>query len=140
MPMVVEAATHGPHGLFVAYATITSSDLAFLFDLPNLRRLQLCAARVGPAHMMTVGRLPSLESLELGGDEISDADLAMLRQCENLHELRFTHSQVTGRGFSSLSGLPCLESVDGDGDQLEDDALFFLAECRSVRVLEVAGA
>ncbi|MEZ6073915.1 MAG: hypothetical protein R3C10_27450 [Pirellulales bacterium] len=57
---------------------LTDDDLEMISRLDHLRRLDLSLTPIGDEAMRHLGELPRLESLDLGGTEVSDAGIVYL--------------------------------------------------------------
>jgi hypothetical protein len=92
---------------------ITGRGLAFLRDLPKLRRFQCCwAAGVADAGMEVLAGCNRLEDLNLMGTHTGDGVLRALSGNTLLRRLH-TGREVTDRGIPGLHSIPAFESWQG---------------------------
>jgi len=73
--------------------------------------------------MAQVGRLDSLEVVQVQGVPITDAGLANLQGLKRLWFLMIRQTKVTGAGLESLAGLPRLQFLDLAGLPIGDTDL-----------------
>lgn len=119
---------------------VARTDISFLEALRDLRVIYMSGSSVTDEQMRVIRRVATLESLNVGGSQVTDAGLALLDKCVRLKTLRFAKTAVNGSAFEKLRALPELENVCADNCQLGDDALALLAECPRLRVVEVSSA
>jgi hypothetical protein len=84
-------------------AGLTDAGLPPLDGLPNLRKLRLSFIAITDASLVKVGRLTSLEDLELNDNKhITDAGLVHLKGLVNLKRLDVRSTSVTSAGVTEF--------------------------------------
>ena len=120
---------------------IGDADLALLLQRPELRKLDLSAARhVTDRGMEHVGRLTRLSELDLSNTWITDAGLAQLAGLSELQSLKLCSTAVTGAGLKNLAGLSQLQTLDLSDAELTPEGLDALAALPHLKSLVLSGA
>jgi hypothetical protein len=86
-----------------------------------------------------VGRLTSLETLDLGSIGINDADLANLTGLTKLSSLDLFHARITDAGLVHLTGLTNLSELDLRYTQVTDAGSVRLKDLTSLQRLDIDG-
>jgi hypothetical protein len=94
-----------------------------LAGITTLKKLSLANCAVTNAGMQQVGKLTSLEELNLTLTAISDDGLGQLSELIHLRVLGLASSQCTGSGFAKLGKLKHLENVNFHYTPLNDEGL-----------------
>src|SRR5579864_6795255 len=79
-----------------------AAKLASLKDLPELRRLDLCATYVDDAALANIENLTELRELDLSITSVSDAGMKHLEKLTNLRSLDLRQTKVTDAGVAEL--------------------------------------
>ena len=89
---------------------------------PPLRVLNLPHAAITHEGITQLQRLPALEQLRLGGDQLDDRAAAAIAKLPKLRSLHLIGPSLTGAGLDALSQAPKLGSLYLDDCPLPDDA------------------
>ena len=82
-------------------------------------------AQLKPA-LERLSGLSRLQSLDLGGAEITDGSLKHLEGLTRLRSLDLDNTKVTGSGLKYLEGLTQLQELDLWGSKINDSGLIYL--------------
>ncbi len=104
--------------------TLSSSALkgpgfVYLVDMKDLRVLDVGNIPASDSDLAALGKLNQLESLRLGGPNITDAGLTHLRGLD-LRKLSLWKCQISPRGLAQAEGLSQLESLLLDDLRVDD--------------------
>ncbi|MEX2119042.1 MAG: glycosyltransferase [Pirellulales bacterium] len=141
---------------------VTSSVLAHLEPLEQLKSLNMSGTGVSDAGFSAIGKLSRLESLDLGRTRVTGQSLRHLANLQQLRSLNLAHTGVddeglshlgelprleslalentaiTGAGFGRLEGLDALVSLNLNGTRVGDSALRQLGELPNLKRLEMS--
>jgi Leucine-rich repeat (LRR) protein len=118
---------------------VTDAGAARLWELKNLRSLQLQSSKLTDVGMVELGKLAQLEDLTVGNGaytaEITNTGLAQLKGLSNLRSLTLEGTRITDSGMSVLRAFGKLRHV---GLTLIDGGLseHCLIELRGMRSLQ----
>jgi hypothetical protein len=104
-----------------------------LADLRGLKELHIHRTNLTDEGLAYVGKIESLEKLDLWGDPITDAGFARLADLKNLRWLGLGNTEINGEGFAHLAGSDSLESMVLDRTKVDDSGIRNLAGIRSLR-------
>jgi beta-lactamase regulating signal transducer with metallopeptidase domain/Leucine-rich repeat (LRR) protein len=107
--------------------TFTPAGLKNLATLPHLRNLRLNAP-IDDERLKTLAQITTLESLFVGGDQITDAGLASLAGLSDLKHLQVNSSAITDAGVAQLAPLKKLKSLSLDSPKFTGSSLALLRE------------
>ncbi|MCO8124060.1 hypothetical protein NHH03_20115 [Stieleria sp. TO1_6] len=117
--------------------------LSQLPKLPKLRSVLLSGTALTDAELKNVGRISSLENLDLRGCGVTDLGLATLTDLGHLKSIKFSGSdgvtQVTDVGLEKLSALKTLKVIALDFLPISDKGLKSIAKLTELRELYLAG-
>lgn len=115
---------HTHYAQYIEANLLTDDDLQYLLRLPALKELIVTNDPIltgpGLAYLQDV---PSLRRLTLSETGVNDAGLEHLAGVTQLEYLRLTGGKFTGRGFAHLAGLSRLKRLDIEGRNITDDGL-----------------
>lgn len=128
LPHVEELST--PMGL-------SDAGMAEIVKMQSLKRLNVSRDRLTDAGLRSLGKLTSLEVLELFGNPgITDDGLKALTNLRLLRHLRLGREvSFTDRGMAHLASLPSLKVLWLDTPNVTDEGLRYLAPSRSLERL-----
>ena len=86
----------------------------------------------------SLGQLSALESLELGGSQITDQGLAAVRQLPTLLRLYLHDLELSDAGLQHLAGLKNLEALSMQQTQVKGPGLVHLKNLVGLQVLNLA--
>jgi hypothetical protein len=119
---------------------VTDDDLAFLEDMPHLKRLWLDDTKISDAGMPHLAKLVSLEFLILNGTAITDRGLEHLKGLSQLTTLSLDGTKVTNDGLAHLKDMTGLRLLALEGTKVTDAGLEHLKGFSGLAVLELAGS
>jgi Leucine Rich repeat len=90
------------------------------------------------ALMSQVGRLTSLEELDLSGSDVTDAGIAHLSGLVNLRSLALNDTKATSASFASLTRMKDLGDLSFYGIRCDDGALARLGQLTALQVLRLS--
>jgi hypothetical protein len=110
---------------FVSHGIMTDDVLGRLAAVRHLTHLALGGSRqVTDAGLQHLARMPKLETLALGGTNVTDRGLAVLRHLPNLRRFSATWQRtITDAGVAHLRCCDRLEQVDLMGSPTGDGAI-----------------
>jgi Leucine-rich repeat (LRR) protein len=117
---------------------VGDNELACLLDLPSLRELGLSRTPTGDAGTVHVGKMTSLELLDLSAG-VGDEGLGRLRSLINLRWLSAGNSGVTNEGLAHLEGMTRLEYLNLNNAQISDVGLVHLKQMAELKTLCLLG-
>jgi len=109
---------------------------------PHLRRLWLGGSSngtYGDEVLEQVGKMADLESLHVGGQNISDAGMVFIAKCNKLTNLSLFYSPITNKGLGELSKLTLLEGLSIHEAKLTTSGLAQLNGLRDLKTLTLHG-
>ena len=120
------------------------ADDDILAALTSMRKLSTLWIRIGRNEsprisdrgMAEVGKIQSLRSLYVEGDEISDDGLASIEHLVNLERLMIQGNRLTDQGMEHLTRLPRLAYLIPP-DQITDAAIVHLQRLACLRELDI---
>jgi Leucine-rich repeat (LRR) protein len=104
----------------------------------NLKRLSLFYCNITNAGLQHVGKMKSLEVLNLDSREISDEGLRHLQQLRNLKSLDIFSGRITDAGCSHISAISSLESLELCGGGVGDLGCIALATLENLTCLNLS--
>ena len=109
-----------------------------LIDLPRLSSVYLTAEELGSSGLLSLGRLPALESLELFGMTIPGETFHWLA---GLDQLTYLNCQTNDgdRALKALSNIKTLTHLKIRADEVSDSGLKSVSELSKLEVLTIAG-
>ena len=87
--------------------------------------------------LVYIGRLTTLEKLNLLGTKVTGAGLANLRPLEKLTELCLVQTAVDDAGLANLDSLTSLKKLTLESSKISDDGLPHLAKLTKLEVLSI---
>ncbi len=111
------------------------SRVELLNRLNDLQMVSLENSRLGDSVLRTIGRLPELRRLYLGGGALSGKGLAELGGLQQLEHLSLRNESVTDAAFAELPPLRSLQSLGLDGTHISNNSLKHLARYPDLRTL-----
>lgn len=130
LPLLSELRLDGSH--------ITGDGLLSLQNVRSLIVLNLWGIRLGRDASWAIGRLSSLEDLELGSSTVEGGDLLNLRELGELKRLGLSRTKITGDGFEVLASLERLVEIDVSDTLLSDESLRYFATAQNLRIVNLA--
>ncbi len=115
---------------------ITGTGLVHLRDFENLRELIL-PRTFTDAGMDHLGRLQTLEILDLSDTRITDAGMEGLRGLTNLRELDLRDTRVTDAGVAHLGCLTKLRELNLHGTGTTDSGVVYLTRLANLQKLDL---
>ncbi|HQU42955.1 MAG TPA: hypothetical protein PK867_09085 [Pirellulales bacterium] len=115
-----------------------AEELAHLRGLTQLEELAFTGMPVDDDDLAFLENLPRLKRLWLYNLNITDAALRHLRRLERLEELVLRETKVTGSDFQELRGLAQLRKLDLTCAPITDDGLRHLAAFTSLESLSLS--
>lgn len=133
-------------GDVVTYACIiggqrSQAEAAAIKHLPTLRAVEasgIGCAGATDAEAVEIGKLFSLEWLDLQHTRLTDRGVRCLASLRELRELNLSDTDISGEGFSALSGLHKLEKLDLHHSGFADEGARHLGALDSLRFLDLA--
>jgi Leucine-rich repeat (LRR) protein len=120
--------------LRIAKTTVTAAGLTSLEKLPNLVDLDLSeCVSIDDAALEPVGKVTSLERLNLWRVPVGDDGVAHLAPLTNLRWLNLDNTQLTDAGLEALAGMKQLEYLHVGSTAVSNDGLDRLAAIPSLR-------
>lgn len=114
-------------------------DLAFLLDLPGLRRLDLNGTQITDDALFYVGQVPALEELNLQGTRVTALGLSALSGLARLEKIDLRNTNAIGSGLDQLAGLPNLKELHASQSILPS-GVEALAAIETLERLDLSGA
>src|SRR5438128_533993 len=111
------------------------SDAGLASFLNALRRLKLSHTNV---RGVALGRLTTLEELDLSGAPVNDESAKQLAQLVNLRKLRLSYTDLTDAAYAGLKSLPRLEHLDLAGNDVGDKGLAEISSIASLTELNLS--
>lgn len=118
---------------------MTDATLAHFEQLPQLRLVELSAAKITDAGLRHLEGLTQLQSLGLAYTNITGSGLTHLKGLSQLQSLDLTGTKVTDAGLSSLNGPTHLRELYLGRTQITDAGLEALKEVPELQVLFLDG-
>jgi hypothetical protein len=107
-----EVCTNADYLSLSFFGEIEISEIQKLLQLKNLKHLNLSSCDLIDKHLETIGKIASLELLDLDATEITDQGLFFLQHLKNLKQLRLKDNpQLTDTCVEYLSNIHSLELV-----------------------------
>ena len=100
---------------------VTGDGLKHLVDFPGL--VELTLSNTHPGSLVSLPALPRLRLLSLQGAVVRDDDLAWIGKLTTLEELDLSDTGITGSGFSYFGNLFSLRRLLLSGTHLNDSGL-----------------
>jgi tetratricopeptide (TPR) repeat protein len=139
--------------LCLSGTNVGDGDLEFVKHLFRLRVLDLCSTRLKPraltalaslklnvlrlsesyipvADYAVIGRIPSIEDLDLSGTNIGDEDLEFIKHLPGLRALYLRSTRITDRGLDHLKQCYSLHHIDISDTAITDRAVRELEQSR----------
>ena len=91
---------------------VGDQGLAWLHDVPALRRLSLAGTKLDDTGLRAVAALPTLTELDLGWTAVTDQGLEHLRAHPALVALSLRGTRVSDRGLDAIATIPHLTHLD----------------------------
>jgi len=108
-------------------------------ELPGIRSLCLGQTTLQDDSLATIGRIRSLEDLDVGGTDVTDEGLRLLRGLDHLEWLRLRETRITDRGMAYLGRLNSLKYLDLSGCDVTDNGVKELKHLPSLKLLRLTG-
>lgn len=117
---------------------VTDEQVQQLSSLPKLQRLSLwqCGQLTGEA-LQGIGKVSSLQQLNLGVTRIDDEGLKQLTELNQLRRLVLAGTEITDDGLAHLSNLRGLEELDLSNTSVSDKGLAHLASLTGLKSLNL---
>ena len=107
---------------------ITGSGVALLAQLPNLHTLSLHGSRLAASDLSAVGKLGSLESLDVQGTAVDDSVIAAWSGLTGLRVANLAGTRITAAAGPALAGLTSLSELNLSSTQIDDSTLAAISE------------
>lgn len=117
---------------------ILEDQFTALGPLPNLRRINLDAARLSPNLLHWLAAQPDLRDLELDNLELTGDAARIISASRTLDSVQLTNVKLGPGALRRLADLPDLKSISLTNCQLEDSDLLQLSGAESLTWLAIA--
>lgn len=97
------------------------------------------SGRVDDAQMRVIGRLTTLEELDVHGSEVTDAGLAYLRGLVRLRQLNVGSTKISDAGLEHISHLTRLETLYLNDTKISDAGLEYVSRLTRLETLDLCG-
>ncbi|MBC7852148.1 MAG: hypothetical protein IAF94_01830 [Pirellulaceae bacterium] len=119
--------------------SFSDSDATKLLANPKLKELRIPGhPGVTDQSLKTIGKLNSLELLELTKTSISDQGLVELAHLSKLRLLQLTGTAITSQGMEHLRPLQSLQMLSIDHTNVDDSGLATIAELRGLGFISLS--
>jgi internalin A len=112
-------------------------ELSAVGRLTSLESLDVLDSAIEDADLANLKRLTKLTSLELTRSQITDAGLVHVRDLSELSKIGLRETRVTDAGIRHLKSLGKLTELDLSGTQITDDGLTHLAALANLTELHL---
>jgi Leucine-rich repeat (LRR) protein len=116
---------------------VQSHHLVAIGQLRRLSSLDLTRTGIGDEGMAHIERLPDLKSLDLYGTNIGDEGMRHVGRMRNLRSLDLDGTHVTDPGLEHLKGLSELEVLNLRGTRVTDAGLCHLKALPKLQILNL---
>jgi hypothetical protein len=120
-------------------APLSDELVAAILAVSTLRRLTIRDCAITTAQLAEIGKLLSLESLDLTGSDVGDEGIRQLGRLRSLRRLRLYDTKVTDAGLACLVPLGKLKALELTKTKITDAGLRHLAPLRSLQDLGLSG-
>lgn len=128
------------------YAHMDDDVVSTVIGLSSLRKLTLHYGQATDASFKFVGRLTTLEELDVGpAGSLTDDGIASIKNLPHLRSLTVSNASLTDKSLAAISQLPSLERLNlcnstaiGGKARFTDEGLMALAKCTKLQKLEVS--
>lgn len=131
-----------PRGASIQFsAAEETTDVSFLGQFTSLTvvRAGFHHAKIQDEDLRLVGRIRSLQALELSYTAITDEGLAHLDSLTSLTQIALNNTEITDKGLQALAVLPNLERLDLQQTRVTAVGLEALTACGNVEILMLDG-
>jgi Leucine-rich repeat (LRR) protein len=127
------------HTLAIPGLVVGDGVLSGLESVQGLRCLMMPFVKVAPSTKERIGKLVTLQELDLGHADIGNDDLKLINSLTELRTLRLAGNQITEAGVAHLGDLVKLQELDLASNPIEDGAVQYLQKLSGLKRLYLEG-